>query len=328
MRLMLWLMAVLAVFYGGYWVVGSRAVLTGTNAALADLRAEGRGDFGTVEISGFPSRFDLRAETPSLHSADGLVRWQAPFLQIYALSYKPNHIIAVFPSAQTVTLGTETLDITSKDARASVVFGIGTDLPLDHAQMVAEAVSIGSDMGWGANLAVARLAIRRDKVTANAQEIGLEVLGVDLSGTPADLMATAGSMPARIDRARLDAVLSLDGPIDRFTPQNNLRILAADIRALELDWGKARLRGDGVLTINAAGQPEGRIALRITHWRDVLAAAIGLGLVRAEYAATVETALAQLALASGDAEVLELPIVFARGRISLGPFPLGPAPQF
>ena len=33
-------------------------------------------------------------------------------------------------------------------------------------------------------------------------------------------------------------------------------------------------------------------------------------------------------LAGGNAEVLSLPLVFAGGRMSLGPVPLGPAPQF
>ena len=328
MRLMLWLMAVAAVLYGGFWVVGSRAVLTGTNAALAGLKAEGRGDFGTVSLSGFPSRFDLRIETPSLQSTDGLVAWQAPFLQIYALSYKPNHIITVFPSTQTVTLASQALNIASMDSRASIVLGIGADLPVDHAQMVSEKVSIASDMGWSANLAVARLAIRQDKTEANGQEIGIELFGIDLLDTPAVLMAGSAPPPMRIVRARLDGTLSLDGPINRFTPQDGIGIQTVDIRALELDWGKVRLRGEGTLVIDAAGQPEGRIDLRVTDWRKVMTAATDLGLVRTEFAKTAENALAQLALASGDAETLEMPLKFSAGRASLGPFPLGPAPQF
>jgi len=82
------------------------------------------------------------------------------------------------------------------------------------------------------------------------------------------------------------------------------------------------------LVIDAAGQPEGRIDLRVTDWRKVMTAATDLGLVRTEFAKTAENALAQLALASGDAETLEMPLKFSAGRASLGPFPLGPAPQF
>jgi hypothetical protein len=303
-------------------------VLEGTNAALADLRSDGLADYGEVALSGFPSRFDLRIETPALASADGFARWQAPYLQIYALSYQPNHIIAVWPQTQKVTLGRETLDITASDARASVVFGIGASLPLDHAQMVVKSVTLVSDTGWGADMAEARLAIRGSDTATDAEEIGIELLDLGLSGDAAAQLTAAGPLPARIDRARMDAVLSLDSPIDRFTPQNGVRVLAVDVRALELDWGDARLRGDGALAINAAGQPEGRIALRITNWRDILATAVGLGLVQSEIAATVENALGQLALASGAPEVLELPLVFAGGRMSLGPLPLGPAPDF
>jgi hypothetical protein len=328
MRVILWLTALACALYGGYWAVSSRAVLEGTNAALADLRSDGLADYGTVELSGFPSRFDLRIETPAFFSADGFARWQAPYVQIYALSYQPNHIIAVWPQTQKVTLGSETLEVNSTDARASVVFGIGASLPLDHAQMVAQGITVVSDADWGADLTEMRLAMRQGTSAANAQEVGIEVLNLGLTGGTAEQLIAAGPLPARVDRARLDAVLSLDGPIDRFTPKKGLRVLAMDVRALELDWGNARLRGDGALAINAAGQPEGRIALRVANWRDLLATAIGLGLVRSEFAVTVESALGQLAQSSGDPEMLELPLVFAGGRMSLGPLPLGPAPNF
>jgi hypothetical protein len=60
----------------------------------------------------------------------------------------------------------------------------------------------------------------------------------------------------------------------------------------------------------------------------VLRLGVALGLIRPETAPTVERAGESLARIGGNAEVLTLPLVFAGGRMSLGPIPLGPAPRF
>ena len=325
MRAVIWLTAVFAIFYGGYWAVGSRAVLEGTETALADLRAAGLADYAAVDLTGFPSRFDLTVTAPQLTSVDRSLHWSAPEVQVYALSYRPHHIIAVLPGEQALRLGRETIAIGSDDLRASAVFGIDPDLPLKRAQSVGTGLTLKSNQGWGAAAREARLAIR-EGASATDQELGAEVFDLSLSGQPADLLAEAG-LPEGGGHLRLDAVLALDRPLDRHLPAAPVRITEADIRAAELTWGTVRLGGSGRIEITASGQPEGRIALTIHDWRAALPLATALGLITPETAPTVEKALDGLAQLGGGSE-LTLPLVFADGWMSLGPIPLGPAPRF
>ena len=327
MRIVLWLVAAVAAVYGGYWVVGSRALMSGAETALAEMRTAGLADYGTMSLAGFPSRFDVTVTEPELTSADGAVAWSAPEVRVHALSYRPHHIIAALPDRQTVRLGRETVEVTSDELNASAVFGLDPSLPLDHAQAVGRQLGLVSDFGWGFAAEEARAAIREgaDPLT---QEVGVELTGLTLSGVPADLISTGGVLPGRGERFYLDGRLGLDRPLDRFAPAARVRIRAADIRALALDWGPVKLAGKGALTIGADGTPEGRLDLSIENWRAALKLMTALGMVRAETAPTVERALESLALLGGNAERLSMPLVFRAGRMSLGPVPLGPAPRF
>lgn len=136
MRWLLWLVAFLAALYGGYWFVGSSAVLKATEATLAQMKADGTADYSKVELHGFPSRFDVTITDPKLvNSRDGLATWSAPFVQVLALSYRPNNVIAVWPNDQTLTLADETLSLKSSSLKASVTVSPTLSLPLDHSEM-------------------------------------------------------------------------------------------------------------------------------------------------------------------------------------------------
>lgn len=330
MRLLLWLSLVLAVLYGGYWVVGSRAVKAGAETALADLRAQGVAEYSEVALHGFPSRFDLTVRDVGLTGAGGALRWQAPFLQVFALAYRPHHVIAVWPQEQSLTLAGEPVALQSQDMRASAVVEPGTALTLDHAAFVARAVALQGSAGRSAEIADLRLAIRKAQDGEPlAQDIGVEVLGVTPSPALKALADPSASLPATIDWLRLDATAGLDRPLDRFAGAGEgPRLTGLELREFNLRWGDLSVEAEGGFEVTATGQPEGRITLRADRWREILHLATTAGLMREEIAPTVENALARLAEASGSPETLELPLVFQRGRMSLGPIPLGAAPRF
>ncbi|MEI2807037.1 DUF2125 domain-containing protein [Albidovulum sp.] len=327
MRLMLWIIAGLTALYCGYWAVASRAIRAGAEAAIARMRAEGTADVAAFDLAGFPARFDITLQAPSLASGDGSFRWSAPELRLYALSYRPQHLIAVLPPEQHLGIGQETIAVTSDELSASAVFGLASAAPLDHAQAVGKAVVLSSDAGWGLAADEVRAAVRRG-ADKTVQRVGIELLGLTLSGLPAEVVTAGGALPARGERFHLDATLGLDRPLDRFAAAGGLRVRSAEITALALDWGPAGLTGQGAVALSAEGIPEGRIDLSLRNWRRVLRLGVALGLLRPETAPTVERAAESLARIGGNPEVLTLPLVFAGGRMSLGPIPLGPAPRF
>lgn len=326
MRGILWLAAALAALYGGYWFVGSQAVVSGLEATLDEMKAGGLADYDGVDVTGFPSRFDLTVTEPELVSADGSLRWATSALNVYALSYKPHHVIAVLPPLQTLWFGRDRATLTSGDLRASAVLGLDPSLPLVRAQSVGENLSLTSERGWGIAAEAARLAIRQG-VSETEHEVGAEFLGMVLSGAPARVVKAARGLPARGDRARLDAVVTLDRPLDRFFAVERGRIVGAEVRALDVVWGPVTISGTGRLTVTATGHPQGRVNIGIRNWRAAVGLLSELGVIRRELQPTVERVLEQLALAGGDVDLLALPLAFQDGQMSLGPIPLGPAPR-
>ncbi|MDZ4134328.1 MAG: DUF2125 domain-containing protein, partial [Paracoccaceae bacterium] len=101
MRVLLAVVLGLAMLWGGYWFVGARALEQGGAAWFADQTAQGRiamrDSFG---VRGFPNRFDLTVEGLRLADPATGYGWQAPFVQIFSLTYKPWHIIAALPPEQ------------------------------------------------------------------------------------------------------------------------------------------------------------------------------------------------------------------------------------
>ncbi|SPH16966.1 hypothetical protein DEA8626_00480 [Defluviimonas aquaemixtae] len=325
MRALLWLVAVGALLFGGYWFVGSRTLRSGVETTLDALEFEGLARHGELSLTGFPARFDLTVTEPEWIGRDSVFGWRAPWIRIHALSYRPHHVIAVLPEEQTLRIGREELTLATRDLSASAVFGLSPALPLERAQTVGVAPVLTSPRGWGLSGTELRLAIRRGEGDLE-HEVGAELIAPELTGAPVRLLGAG--LPANGERLRLDAVFGLDEPLDRHILSRGIRIRSADIRALDLDWGTLELRGTGQIELDARGTPEGRIALSVRDWRAALDAAIGLGLVRDEIRPTLTRALEILALTSGQPDDLSLPLTFHNGFMSLGPVPLGPAPHF
>lgn len=324
MRKLLSIAIVLAALYGGYWFVASRALMAGVETAMDQLRAEGQIDYASVGLAGFPSRFDVTVEAPEVRGAD--LVWAAPFLQVFALSYRPNQIIAVWPREQSLTIAGQRLDIASEDMRASALFAAEGSLPLDHAQMVVAAPSVAVTGQWSAAATEARLASQSAGADGRSHRVGVEVTDIALK----DVEGTGGpapALPATIERLWLDATLDFDRPLDRFAGEAPPRLMQAEIAGARLLWGPMRIEAEGRIEVTASGTPEGRITVTATEWRQMLDAAERLGALSAQDAANVARMLDGIARNSPDPDRVSLPFVFREGMLFLGPFALGPAPR-
>ncbi len=324
MRALIWITLAAALAYGGYWGVGARLARSNIEAALGDLRAEGLAEYSGLSLAGFPSRFDLTVTDPVLTSRGGWSRWAAPFVQVFALAYRPNHLIAVWPDRQTLRLGAETITITSTDMRASAIFAARSDLALDRASLVATGLALSSDAGWGVAIAEVLLATRQSGETSHS--LGLEITGTAPSPPLRQLLDPEGRLPPTLERIHLDADAVFDRPLDRFA--DGARLAGIELRDLTLVWGGVKLSLSGLLSVDAEGYLEGRLRLHASDWRAVYRVVVALSTLKPEIVPTIEAALAKQAETAGSGDALELPLIFSGGRISLGPLPLGPAPRF
>ncbi|MDV7271291.1 DUF2125 domain-containing protein [Thioclava sp. A2] len=318
MRKLIVLVAGLAGLYAGYWTLGAVVLRQGSEAALAQARADGWADTEEISLAGFPSRFDLSFSAPHLRSPDGQVEWSAPVAQALALSYQPNAVILWAAPEQELRVGRQKFVLKNDDMRASVRAGLTPDLPLALASLVVKEPRITPDgMGAAAKATELRASIAAlEGGTAPSYRIGFEMTGLAL---PPEISAEA------VGRVFLDGVAQFAAPLDRHLTAAP-RPLALDISSAQLLWGDRRLDAEGRLTLAADGIPEGTINLKLGNWRDWLAKAEALGLLDPRRKPMLESIGQMMAQQSADGTV-PLPLVFARGQIRLGPIPLGPAPR-
>lgn len=329
MRRLLKITIVLALLYAGYWAVGSAVVQTGLKRALDQAQNDGQLSYTALDLRGFPSRFDVTIDDVVLNAPDGRTSWSAPFIQIFALSYRPNRIIAVWPNEQTLRLPSQSVDARTSDMRASVAFGASTALPLKESRIIAKEIALTSNVDWALDMAEARVATRAVEGQETAHDLGVEVLDIRPSAQLKALIDPTESLPERAEWLRVDATIGFDRPLDRFAGQTGgPQLIGLNLREFSLRWGDLEVAASGQLTVTETRQPEGRIVMKAERWREMLRIATAADLINPNTAPTIERALEQLALLSGEPETLELPLVFSRGRVSLGPIPLGFAPQF
>ena len=327
MRALLWTTALAAGLYGGYWFVGSHYALQGAEQALAQLKADGRADYASVALHGFPSRFDLTIDAPRLMSADGRLRWQAPFLQLLALSYRPNRLIAVWPNDQTLTVGPEVLSLHTTDLRGNLNLTASTALALDSTTLDGKGLVLTREQG-GAIAADRVLLATRAAGSAALHEVALVITGLSVDALLRQKIDPAGSLPPMADEARFDAVLSFDRPLDRSWAETPAQLTAIHQITGHFGWGAVQIDLSGDIEIDAKRDAVGRVILSARHWRELLALAVRAGVIAKDQAPRVEALMGSLAQQSGQADLLKLPLSLSDGLVHFGPLPLAPLPKF
>lgn len=316
------LIAVVAAFlaWGGYWFAGSRAVERGVVAWIAETPAA---TVEAVRVRGFPNRFDVTFTAPTYTQAG--FGWHAPFAQLFSLSYRPNHVIAVFPHDQSVTVNGSVWAVHSADMRASLVTRARSDLALERANLVADALRAQGMAGESLQADTLRLASRVSDDDPLSHHLGAEILGLRPDPALRGLLDPAGLLPNVIDRLYLDAQLGFDRPIDRNT-LGQARVTRIDLRHLSADWGTLEIAADGTLEADAAGLMSGEIAARVRNWSVLVEAARSAGLWEPGVQPLIDALLDGLAREDGDPATITLPLSVRRGVVHIGPFPLGELP--
>jgi hypothetical protein len=323
MRAILWAVAILGALWCGYWVVGSQAIERGVAAAAAQATEQGLVVGGQANVAGFPNRFDLTLTAPEYGDPARGIRWTAPFAQIFAMTWKPWHLIAVMANDQTLDLPGQSLGIATADLRASLVSRPVPALPLDRIALSATALQVTSTAGWGIGADVAELHTRPDAGLPNGHQFALDMKNL----VPQIPALAASGLPATIPTIAFTGAIGFSAPIDRHAGNGNARPTALRIDSGRIDWGPLQLTAQGQIAPGADGLAEGTIDLTITGWREAIPLAVAAGLISDQAATLTTNLLAALARQSGDENELNLPLVYQNGVGMFGPIPLGPAPR-
>jgi len=281
-------------------------------------------EFSDIATRGFPSRFDTTIHDPRLASPRTGIAWSAPFVQFLSLAYRPHQVIAALPDEHVVSTPHQAFRMSHDSARASLFLKPLKDLALERARLVVQNPRVRSSRGWDLSSREWRFAIEAMPVRENTYRAGVELLEISLPDILQRALDPARTLPDHVSVIRADVALGLDAPMDRRSLEGRrLGITRLEVSDLSVRWGDLSLSASGDLDVADDGVPYGEIMLRAAEWRSVLDVAEQAGRFRPELRDMLESALA---LMSGPADVLELPLAFSGGQVRLGVIPLGKAP--
>ena len=327
MRKLLWVLIALSALWSGYWFVGSYAVQSAANQWFADRAAQGiTAEKTALTVAGFPNRFDLTVEGVKLADPKTGMGWEAPFAQIFAMTWKPWHIIAALPPTQTLRLPDQDIGLTSERLMASVRALPNLSVPLEEIVVDGTELKATSTHGWSMGLASLVFAIRADHSRAAAYDVALTA--ADISPDPAFLAALGptSTLPAKISTVRAALNVRLSAPLDRTAGETRPRVTGVEVADAVINWGPLAITAKGLIEPDADGYAAGRISIEVTNWQTLIPLLVAAGAVTPQVAPTVENMLRAMAQQGGDPDLLKLPLVLEKGRMSLGPLPLGAAP--
>ena len=329
MRILIAAVIIAVLGWGGYWYVGASAVENGLRDWVEQRRTEGwLAEYATLNTRGFPHRFDTTITDLELADPRSAIAWNMPQLRIVSLSYRPNHVIAIWPEKQTFASPWQKITMTSDDMRASIVFRPDTALTLERSSFVLSNVSLGSSLGWTASLENGEFYTRQTVGQENAHDIYFEARNLRPSNGLLAALDPARALPEVITTLKVDGTVAFDAPWDRRAIERRRpQPTALKLKLLQASWGELDLQAAGDLEVRAGGLLEGRIVVRAENWREILQIGVSSGLVPKALSSSVERALELLAGMSGSPDSLDAPLSFRGGRAFFGPIPLGPAPR-
>jgi len=329
MRILLALILIAAAAWSAHRFVARSGVTHGFERWFEARRAEGWvAEADSTETRGFPNRFDTSFTDVRLADPGTGLAWEAPFFQILALSYRPNHVIAVWPETQLIATPLRKYEVESADMRASLVTGATTRLPLERAVLTAEKLAITPrDAEQPTRAEALRMAAERVPTAPATYHLGLAAEGLSPAAGWRLKLDPAGKLPDRFEAFSADLTVEFDKPWDRSAIEEaRPQPRAIDIRLAEARWGRLELQAAGEVVVDAAGLPEGEITVKARNWRDILKMAVAAGQLGEGFAETLEDGLSLISQMAGNPKTLDIPLRFGGGRVRLGPVPLGPAP--
>lgn len=341
MRKLLFLMVALVALWSGYWFVGSNALRKGVDGWFTDAAAQGLVAENTgVTVAGFPNRWDLTVDGLHLADPDAGIGWTAPFVQVFAMTWKPWHIIAALPPEQQVALPDQVVTLGSEGLRASFRAKPALDLPLAAVILETNQLTAVSSAGWTVGTGRSVASISADEEVPGAGDApNTYVLSLDAAeltpdpGFMARVKAVAipdlppSDLPDSVDSVQGSVLLSLSAPLDRHAGQAKPYLSGITINGLHLTWGNLTAVAKGGLQADDQGFAAGIVTVDVTNWDRLPAVLVAAGVINPDLAPTVARGMQALASQSPDLSVLSLTLVLKDGQMNFGPFPLGPAPR-
>ncbi|MDU8943247.1 DUF2125 domain-containing protein [Ovoidimarina sediminis] len=329
MRKLLALPILAAIVWSGWWVVAQQGITRGIDTWLQAREGEGWQAEAEVATRGFPLTLETRLTDLALADPDTGLAWNAPVFSFTAAAYAPTRVTATWPETQTIASPFERIEIRSQTMQGFLGLVPGPNLALDDSDITLEHLTFASTAGWTAALASGSLVTRRLDEDPLAHDIRFATRDLEPAAPLLRIIDPTGLLPQVIAEMTLEARVAFDAPWDRRAIEDRRpQITRLELEGASARWGDMALDAAGSLTVDPKGTPEGRITIRATNWRDMVAVARASGSLPEGIADTLERGLEILAGLTGNPRTIDAPLSFQNGFVSLGPIPLGRAPAF
>lgn len=329
MRKLMWVIALAAGAWCGWWFVASTGLQSSVSTWLDARAAEGwQAEVSDIEGGGFP--LTLRAGLTDLALADPRagVAITTDRLDISAAAWWPGNV--------EVTLDENPILLASPLGRNLLTMQNGVMALNLHPGPALELSALGwTSEDWS--------LAGQNGVMSQASDLTLTM--TQTSGATYDLVASANtfapgdatrralrlpeSFPSAFDSLQMQATVTFDTEwdrraLDRRRPQPR----QIDLHLAEARWGDLHLNLAADLSVDENGIADGEVALQAQNWRAILDLAEASGRLPSGLRRQAEGILRALARASGNPDALDVTLNVNQGMIALGFIPLVPAPRF
>ncbi len=329
MRKLLWLLVILIIIWCVYWAVTARLITAGTETWMDQRRDEGwAADAMDVGTSGFPIRFDTHLSDVRLADPDTSVGVVLPALSFSVPATRPNRVQVTFPKEFTLLGLGEQAQVTNEGFTTHLHLKARTTLDLGSAGFEFSNLSATGPDGWDFSVDRGNGIIQETEGSAT-YDISFAGHGFKPGRFLKSVIDPDNILPDAFETASLSTRVTFDRPWNRQAledarPQPTKIV----INLAEGRWGQLDLKLAGAFDVGPGGVPEGKITVKATNWRDMLALGVANGSIPENMTQILEGILDGLSKASGPPNTLDVPITLSDGLMRIGFLPLGPAPRF
>lgn len=329
MRKITWLLLALAILYSGYWLIAARASEHGVAAWFNARTAQGwQSDYATLETHGYPLNLETTLTDIAMADPETGLAYQTSRVSITSRSFTPTRLHANLAQDARLSTPFQHIDFVNKSAKGTLFVEVGSALTMRRATFDFEELTATSTLGWGFSLDSATASAVRHEDNRLAHDVSVSIANLAPSAAMMAQLNPNGILSDSFDAMTIDAsvtfdkdwdITALEGP--RPQPTHVL------LRNMAATWGALDLRIAGEFDVDARGFPNGRIAIKATNWREMIALSAAAGIIPKNFESLALRGGEMLAGLTGNANTIDAELTLARGSISLGFLPLGPAPR-
>ncbi len=275
--------------YAAYWLFARAEINNGLQNWIEDQRRAGYSvEYQDLRLDGFPYRFSLEVDAPRYADPQTGSEWQGEILQIVAQSWAPFHAIIrsegrheiVLPDGKRIRARLGPKSAASVKWNTSSVTDIG--ISLDSTELTYADAGLHLE-ALNAHTAPVKGVPSRQRIAIDWQSLDLEAAQTLLAPF-AQGLEIFGSEIGPVQLRLESPVLSLTGASDTRRRPND----RTEIAQFLFNWGPLKLGLKGEYTIDARGQLEGTLKLRLEDTDRLKAVLIEAGLVTEEQAVALD----------------------------------------